>query len=397
LDELAKQLNSKDANELNDELAALHIDNIDQNDGTALPRPVHGIALHRLLAAEPPTAADLQKQIDEVKAEQIVLQVSIEQEDKWVAKAKAALPLPSKGAGTFAEAAIQGAARVALGYRTTESLLTEVLKREKVLEQNKVLLNGMATRLKLLELELLELQKAQAGARAEPLQKDAPVVADESEGVRNAATPAKQIVESGEKTVFSLEIVCKVLFKFFMISLNSAKKVVELRTEEKIAEFHAAEAAKAEAADGVAIGVYTHALEQDRKITDWRVFKRDIDPNNDGGMWHKYVKYMYSEHAPWTALTLGTPADNHEMSVFVKNYAKYVLKLGNLNIDTKLTYTYHPTSGNQHLKVVPRITVLRTWELAFQQSGSGDIRISYKGHEVPCNTVECHSDSDFDS
>jgi hypothetical protein len=144
------------------------------------------------------------------------------------------------------------------------------------------------------------------------------------------------------------------------------------------------------AKDRTEIGAYTMADKLSTQ-TSWYKFNRQINPDYDNGMWTYLCKYLYKEHSPWGALISETDNETHEMSVFVKKYAKYVLHLCNVDADTKLTYTFHPTDDTQRLKIRPHrpsMSALKTWELTFQLSSNSSITILYKGHQVPCNTIE---------
>jgi hypothetical protein len=141
-------------------------------------------------------------------------------------------------------------------------------------------------------------------------------------------------------------------------------------------------------------GPYSHSNSSDP--VEWCIFYNKINSQVDGGMWHKHVEYMYLLHAQngWQELIGYKEHEDHDMTVFVRNFAKYVLKLGNSGKDTRLTYTFEANSSKSETKDLKAtetsLTSLKTWQLAFNENKLeiNGITISYKGHEVPCNTVD---------
>jgi hypothetical protein len=140
------------------------------------------------------------------------------------------------------------------------------------------------------------------------------------------------------------------------------------------------------------VGPYSHSKKSDP--LEWCIFHNKINSKVDGGMWHKHVEYMYSLHAQngWQRLIGYQDNEDHDMSVFVRNFAKYVLKLGNSGKAKKLTYTFDANSSKSETKDLKAtrtsLTSLRTWQLAFNKTELNSITISYEGHEVPCHTVD---------
>jgi len=211
------------------------------------------------------------------------------------------------------------------------------------------------------------------------------------EFVLKAAAADKPKVKSGGQippsakseiidTFANSEHMCRNYFKFAMMSLFSEEEVGVLKTNEQFAY----------AEEQTTPNPYTRA-ELLARHTSWYKFDTHIDPKHDHGMWTEICKHLYKEHSPWRELLNQTDNETHSMSVFVRNYAKYVLQLCNIDANTKLTYTYHSTDDTPSLKVrthLHAMTALKTWELTFEQSSDGSITISYKGHQVPCNSIE---------
>jgi hypothetical protein len=278
--------------------------------------------------------------------------------------------IPNKSLCVILEIAESGAALIEfeqnLGQNIQEWVLSEHFENLQLLSQASVQ-RELQHREKLVEdgEKLLRDLVSRAPAADKPASAKSEIILEKPE-----------IIDTFAKT----ENVCRQYLQFLMISLFSAQEVELFKSNEN--------ENLADSADITKTGPYTQAGSLAIQ-TSWYKFNRHIDPKHDNGMWTELCKYLYREHSPWNALLNTMDNETHEMSVFVKNYAKYVLQLCNIDANTKLTYTYHPTEDTQSLKVRPHkhsITALKTWELTFQQSSNGSITISYKGHQVPCNT-----------
>jgi hypothetical protein len=261
-----------------------------------------------------------------------------------------------------------------------EQVQQELEDRQKLVEDRETLLQELVSRAPAADKPMVE-----SGGQIPPSAKLLQEHVSRASAADKPASGKSEIMGTLEKpeiidTFAKSENVCRQCFKFFMMSLFSAEEVEVLKSDENLAY----------TTDRTKHRAYTHAGLLATQ-TSWYKFHRQINPDYDNGMWTDLCKYLYTEHSPWDALMRQTDNETHSMSVFVKNYAKYVLHLCNVDADTKLTYSFHPTDDTQRLKIRPHqhsVTALKTWELTFQLSSNGSITISYKGHQVPCNTIE---------